>query len=214
MKIVEEMGSISGMLTWTVSGLGYEEENNFNNNQNSMLRTVATAGESTDTKLYLRVEVFPTAFPFLTAQFVTIYVNGVNVMDYCAPGIECGSDYYLCLADYDVSNHVLSTGGGSLQVTVTATGLSPSICDKNGYSLFMRFTLHDTATPQTQAPSIHIEEVSSTTPLSNIQLNYQVKPGFMLSLAVWVALGALVGLGVSRFRAESINHDRLVIFSW
>jgi hypothetical protein len=123
----------------------------------------------------MRVEVFPTEYPYKMYQYVTIYINGGSVMDYCAPGIECGSDYFVCMADYDVTNYVAPAQGGSLQVTVTSTGVEPSICDYNGYPLFVRFTVHDTDPQPTQAPSVYVEEEGA--PVSSFILSYQVKPG-------------------------------------
>lgn len=173
-----------------------------------------SAFESNGTRLYLRVEVFPTAYPYQTAQYVTIYLNGVEIMPYCAPGIECGTDFFVCLADYDVTEHVLPNNGGSLAVGVTSTGVLPSICDYNGYPLFMRFTVHDTDDPQTQAPSIFIEENDSNSHLSSFNLSYHVQPGFMLTLAIWGLVGALCGGWAARFRNSTKVKDLVVTFKW
>ena len=222
-EIVEEQGSTNGSLTWEVAGLGHTSVNTnvdnvidyVNSNRYRHALFLASAADSDDSSLYLRVEVFPTAYPYKTAQYVTIYVNGVEVLPYCSPGIECGSDYFVCLADYDVSQQLMSANGGSLEVFVTSTGLSPSICDYNGYPLFVRFTLHDTNDPLTQAPSIYLEgSDEGDARLSSFHLSYQVKPGFMISLALWGLVGALFGAWASRFRASANNRDLLVFFKW
>lgn len=174
--------------------------------------------EHSDSLLYLRLEVFPTAFPYKSAQYLSIYVNGVEVMKYCAPGLECGADYYACLADYDVSNFVQPAQGGTLEVQVTATGLKPSICDHNGYPLFVRMTIHDTNDPHTQAPSLPGEQQQGGgggyASLSSFDVSYQVKPGFMLSMALWGVVGSVFGAFAARFRSDKKKAHSVVVFKW
>jgi hypothetical protein len=174
---------------------------------------LSSSSADVDSDLYLRVEIIPTAFPYKSAQYVSIFVNGNEIMKYCAPGIDCGTDFYSCLADYDIAEHLSPESGGSLEITVTSTGLKPSICDYNGYPLYVRFTIHDTNDPQTQAPSIHVDE-STYNSLSSFNVSYHVKPGFMLSMAAWGALGALFGMFMFNSRNNKTSRGLVVSFAW
>ena len=117
-------GDDNNPVVWNVDGLGYVD-NGY--------------------PLYLSVDVFPTNYENRANQYATVRVNGVIVQAYCTPDESCGTDWYSCVSELDVSSYREEEQGGSLSVEVTSTGLNYGICDESssGKPLFVRLSLWD-----------------------------------------------------------------------
>jgi hypothetical protein len=85
----------------------------------------------------VHVEVFDTDF-LSSYEYVTVYVNGVEVVAEChAGGVDCGTTFSTCLNDHLVQ---YTRNGQPISITVTATS-SVNICPHLGYYLYVRYSL-------------------------------------------------------------------------
>ena len=116
--------------------------------------------------LYLSVDVFPTNYENKANQYATVKVNGNVILLHCTPDESCGTEWFSCLFDYDVSSYRLEPMGGSLSVEVSSTGVNSGPCDYlTNYSLYTRMFLRS-ALPTSQ-PSSEPSSQPSTEP-SNV----------------------------------------------
>jgi hypothetical protein len=93
--------------------------------------------------LYLNVEIYPTNFEVKADQYATVKVNGSPVNSHCTPEESCGTVWYSCVAELDVSGYKLEPLGGSLSVEVSVTGVNSGPCDYMGYPLYTRMFLRE-----------------------------------------------------------------------
>ena len=113
-------------------------------NDNPVVWNVDSLGYAGDSHpLYLSVEVFPTNFENMANQYVSIMVEAAIVMAHCTPDESCGSDWFSCVSEMDVSSYVQESMGGSLIVEISSTGLNYGICDHLGKPLYVRLSLRD-----------------------------------------------------------------------
>lgn len=95
--------------------------------------------------LFLRVEVYPTDFSDVATEYIDrIRVNGRTLSSFCFPGQGSIDDFFVCLYSTDVASLVNSIG--ELTVVITASEQVNSY-PKDGYLLFVRLTISDTAFP-------------------------------------------------------------------
>ena len=198
-----EKGTHETVIGWEINGLG--------NVKSHLDHNYFSVSNLNDTGLFLSVEVYPTAFPFKTVHYVSIYVNDVMLSEFCTPGRECGEEFYTCLHDIDVKNYTSSLRGGSLVVNVVSTGLQSSICDYRGYPLYVRFTLSESPTIMTESPSLPMEQTSSDT--LGLLVSYEVKTGFVMILVGWATVGAFFGVWIRKIRINDVDK-KLISFRW
>jgi hypothetical protein len=98
--------------------------------------------------LYLTVKVYPTDFADSLVQQVSIYVND-DLKDICRPAVDCGLAFYSCFEDMDVSDFVLLSQGGGLQIEVRSVGVYTTECDYEGYPLYVQMDVSDQLTTST-----------------------------------------------------------------
>jgi len=123
-------GDESNPVVWTPDSLGYWPSNN---------RRMTAAQP-----FYLSVEVFPTNFEVKANQYATVKVNGNAVVAHCTPEESCGSVWFSCVSELDVSGYILEPLGGSLHIEVSVTGVNSGPCDHLGYPLYTRMFLRET----------------------------------------------------------------------
>ena len=92
--------------------------------------------------LYLNVQVYPTDFEDPSIQQAGIYVNDV-LIDICRPAEDCGLEFFTCVANMDVSDSILLSRGGELQIEVKSVGVFSTECDYEGYPLYVQMSVSD-----------------------------------------------------------------------
>jgi len=123
--------------------------------------------DNTDS-LYLSVDVYPTNYENKANQYATIKVNGDTVLLHCTPDESCGSEWFSCLYDLNVSSYRLELYGGSMTVEVSSSGVNTGPCNYLTYPLYTRMYLRG-ATPSSQPssePSSEPTSLPSGTPTS------------------------------------------------
>jgi len=131
-------GDVETPVLWNVDSLG------FVNNPNP---------------LYLSVDIYPTNYEVIANQYATVKVNGVSVNAHCTPDESCGTVWYSCVSELDVSSYRAEPLGGSLAVEVSVTGVNSGVCDYLGYPLYTRMYLRE-ALPTGQPTTIPSGEPS------------------------------------------------------
>jgi hypothetical protein len=195
--LTHEEGSSTESVIWEVSQLG----RHWNGDSNAL--DVLSDETAELHPLYLFVEIYPTSFPLVSIQYATVYVNDTVVVPFCTPGIECGSSFYVCAYDIDVSKFISSERGGSLKVEVTTTNVRSSTCDYNNYPLYVRMELHNTDKPVTAPPSLTPETESSYSD-DEAELSFALEIGRLAALAGWMVFGACCGMLIWLFRRRAI----------
>jgi hypothetical protein len=129
-------GSESSPVVWDVQSLGY-----VNNSE----------------PIYLSVDIYPTNYENKANQYATVKVNGVTLLLHCTPDESCGSEWYSCIADVDVSSYRLEPMGGSMAIQVSSSGVNTGPCDYLSYPLYTRMYLRGafpTSQPSSQPTSL------------------------------------------------------------
>ena len=94
--------------------------------------------------IYLSVEIYPTNFEVLANQYATVKVNGNAVAAHCTPDESCGTEWYSCVSELDVSSYRSEPLGGLLTVEVSVTGVNSGVCDYLDHPLYTRMFLRET----------------------------------------------------------------------
>jgi hypothetical protein len=94
--------------------------------------------------LYLSVEIYPTNFEVMADQYATVTVNGTVVDAHCTPNESCGTEWFSCVSEFDVTRYRQEELGGSLTVEVSLTGVNSGPCDYLNYPLYTRMFLRET----------------------------------------------------------------------
>ena len=92
----------------------------------------------------LTVKVYATDYDSSSEYINRIAANGVALSSYCNPASQCGSSYFTCLHEVDVTSLVSSSG----QLTVLTTATSEvNYCAYNGYNLYVEYEVRGQLAP-------------------------------------------------------------------
>jgi hypothetical protein len=134
-------------------------------NDNPVTFSVSKLGFANRTKpAYLSVAVYPTNYEMKGSQWATVKMNGEVISAYCSPDESCGSDWYYCVSDLDISQQLSSTVGGTIMVEVSTVGVDSGPCDYNGHPLY-----------------------------AYVKISENEPPADKKSLGLWIIIGCLLG---------------------
>lgn len=92
-------------------------------------------------KMLLSVDVYETDFDDSLEYVYLITAGSLILSQYCSPNVACGTSYYSCISNADVTSSTVDPSNGDrLVVSVYATECV-NICPYSGYRLFVRATL-------------------------------------------------------------------------
>ena len=158
-------GDDSAPVSWVFDSLGYAQDS---------------------APLYLNVYVWPTNYEKASQQWATVKVNGNVVKAYCTPEESCGTEWFACVSELDISGYKQEALGGSLTVEVSSTGVGYGPCDHNSKPLYTSMYLREalpTGEPTGQPtnipsgqPSGQPSDQPSTQPSSQPSMQPSVQP--------------------------------------